>query len=212
MKKIYFLSTLFISFIIFNFISFAQLPNSAQGIQTNILNTTPSSTTVEFLLNNYEEKTIDINGSSTVFYNIPGSIWLMDKGYPQLPIHRASIIIPDLTGMNYRIIAQEFKTIETLPVTPSKGHLTRNIDPSQIPYAFNPIYKQDVWYPENNVLLDKPYIVRDLRGQTIQFNPMQYNPAENKLRLCTRIVVEVYADQSVPVINPFIRQQPFLGV
>lgn len=158
------------------------------------------------------KKTIDINGSSTVFYNIPGSIWLMDKGYPQLPIHRASIIIPDLTGMNYRIIAQEFKTIETLPVTPSKGHLTRNIDPSQIPYAFNPIYKQDVWYPENNVLLDKPYIVRDLRGQTIQFNPMQYNPAENKLRLCTRIVVEVYADQSVPVINPFIRQQPFLGV
>ncbi len=212
MKKLYFLSTLFISFIIFNFTLFGQLPNSSKGIQTNIINTTPSSTTVEFLLNNYEEKTVNINGASTVLYNIPGSIWLMDKGYPQLPTHRVSIIIPDLAGMNFRIIAQEYKTINTETVTPSKGHLTRNIDPSDVPYTFNEIYTQDTWYPQNNILLDEPYIVRDLRGQTIQFNPMQYNPAEGKLKICTRIVVEVYSDQSVPAENPFVRQKPFIGI
>ena len=212
MKKIYLLSTLILSITIFISISFGQVPNRTNGIQTNIINTTPSSTTVEFLLNHYDETTININDTSTVFYNIPGSIWMMDKGYPQLPAHRASIIIPDLAGMNYRIISQDFRTITTSPITPSKGHLTRNIDPSEVPYTFNDIYTQDIWYPEKNISLDVPYIVRELRGQTIQFNPMQYNPAQGKLKICTRIVVEIYADQSVNVVNPFLRQKPFVGV
>ena len=124
MKKFYLVS--FLLFSIFSFTSFSQT-NSQNGIQTNIINTTPTSTTVEFILNNYQERTIDINGTTTVLYSISGSNCLMEKGNPQLPIHRASIIIPDLVGMNYRIIAQDFNTIETLPVTPSKGHLTRNI-------------------------------------------------------------------------------------
>ncbi len=209
MKKFYLVSCLLFS--IFSFTSFSQ-PNNQNGIQTNIINTTPTSTTVEFILNNYEERTIDINGTTTVLYSISGSNCLMEKGNPQLPIHRASIIIPDLVGMNYRIIAQDFNTIETLPVTPSKGHLTRNIDPSTVPFTFNEIYNRDVWYPENNVSLDAPYVVRELRGQTIQFNPMQYNPAEGKLKICTRIVIEVFADQSVPVVNPFVRLKPFTGV
>ncbi len=211
MNKFYFVLVLFfISFTII-FTSFAQSDNN-DGIKSNVVSTDPSGTTIEFTLNNYNEKTIIIDGNSTVLYTVPGSICLMDKGFPQLPVHRTSIIIPDLAGMNYRIISQEFTTIQTLPVTPSKGHITRNIDPESIPYVFNDIYKQDTWYPENNILLDEPYVVRDLRGQTIQFNPMQYNPAEGMLRICTKITVEVFADQSAEVVNPLVRIKPFTGV
>ncbi|HSD62245.1 MAG TPA: C25 family cysteine peptidase, partial [Ignavibacteriaceae bacterium] len=212
MKKFYFLSVSFLSIFIFSSLSFGQIPNSSNGIKTNIINTTSSSTTVEFILNRYDQTTININGTPTVFYKIPGSIWLMEKGFPQMPTHRASIIIPDLAGMNYRIISREFRTISTITVTPSKGHFTRDIDPSDVPYIFNEVYNQDVWYPENNFSLDAPYIVRELRGQTIQFNPMQYNPVQGKLRICTRIVVEIYADPSANVVNPFVRQKPFSGV
>jgi hypothetical protein len=212
MKKLYFVSCLFILFSVITFNSFGQSLNSSNGIQTNILNTTPSSTTVEFILNHYDESTVEVNGLSTVFYNIPGSIWLMKKGFPQLPVHRASIIIPDLAGMSYRIVSQEFRTIDTHPVMPSKGHLTRDIDPAEVPYTFNDIYNENTWYPENSVSLDEPYIVRELRGQTVQFNPMQYNPAEGKLKICTRIVIEVFADQEAAVINPLVRIKPFTGV
>ncbi len=212
MKKFYFATFIFVllSFLTINLN--AQTPGNPNGIQTNIISTTPSSTTVEFLLINYEETTVDVNGTQTVFYNIPGSIWLMEKGFPQLPAHRASIIIPDLAGMNYRILSEEYQTINTKPVTPSKGHLTRNIDPSTVPYTFNEIYNEDTWYPENNISLDRPYVVRELRGQTIQFNPMQYNPVEGKLKIFTRIVVEVYKDQAVSVVNPLVRTKPFTGV
>ncbi len=114
-------------------IMFAQL-SSSKGIQTNVLNTTPTSTTIEFILNDYDEVSIDADGTESMFYSIPGSVWLMEKGMPQLPIHRSSIIIPDLAAMNFNIISEEYTEIETLPVMPSKGHITRDIDPSTIPF------------------------------------------------------------------------------
>ena len=99
------------------------------------------------------------------------------------------------------------KTIETLPVMPSKGHFTRNIDPDSVPFEFNEFYTTNSWYPSENIQLDIPYIVRDLRGQTIQFNPMQYNPPKDKLKICKRIVVEVFNDYNSQAVNPFIREQ-----
>ena len=212
MKKFYFVTSILVLSSFFSFNSFGQMSNNSTGIQTNIINTTSSSTTIEFQLNNYTQTLIEVNGAPTVSYDIPGSIRLMEKGFPQLPSHRASIIIPDLAGMNYRIISQDFNTIETIPVTPSKGHLTRNIDPSTIPYTFSAIYNDDAWYPENSIQLDEPYVVRELRGETIQFNPMQYNPREGKLKICTRIVIEVFSDPSAGVHNPLIRIKPFTGV
>ncbi|MBT8386390.1 MAG: T9SS type A sorting domain-containing protein [Ignavibacteria bacterium] len=191
-------------------IMFAQLGNP-NGIQINILNTTPTSTTIEFILNDYNEVSIDVNGSETMFYSIPGNVWLMEKGMPQLPIHRSSIIIPDLAAMNFNIISEEYTEIGTLPVMPSKGHITRDIDPSTIPFAFSNFYSINNWYPAETILIDEPYIVKDLRGATVQFNPMKYNPVEGKLKICTRLVVEVYDDPNQQVVNPLIRNFPLIG-
>ncbi len=212
MNKFYFVHAILIISIAIVFNSFAQVNSFDNGIQSNVISTSASGTTIEFTLNHYTEKTIDVNGSPTVLYNISGSVSLMEKGFPQLPAHRVSIIVPDLAGMNYRIVSQEFTTIPTSTVTPSKGHLTRNINPDDVPYVFGELYNQDTWYPERNISLDVPYVVRDLRGQTIQFNPMQYNPVRGELKICSKITVEVFADQSVEVVNPLVRTRPFAGV
>lgn len=182
------------------------------GIKTNILSVTPQSTKVEYILANYDERTIEINGAGCVQYQISESIYLMEYGMPQLPSDRRSIVIPDLAVTDYSIIDAEYETIETLPVMPSKGHFTRNIDPDSIPFKFNEFYSTNSWYPAENIWLDEPYIVRDLRGQTIQFNPMQYNPAEGKLKICKRIVVEVFNDFVGNAVNPFIRNNPLEAV
>ncbi len=188
----------------------AQL-NSFNGIQTNILNTTPTSTTIEFILNDYEQLIVDADGTESILYSISGGVWLMEKGMPQLPIQRSSIIIPDLAAMNFYVISAEYTEIETLPVMPSKGHITRDIDPSTIPFVFNNFYSTNSWYPEETILVDEPYIVKDLRGATVQFNPMKYNPAEGKLKIYTRLVVEVYEDPNQQVVNPLIRNYPLAG-
>src|SRR4030067_453572 len=156
--------------------SIAQWLNSG-GIKTNILSVASQSTKVEYILTNYDERTVDVNGIECVQYQIPGSIVLMEKGMPQLPSDRRSIVIPDFAATNYSIVNAEYELKETLPVIPSKGHFTRNIDPDSVPFEFNEFYTTNSWYPEENILLDIPYIVRDLRGQTLQFNQMQYNAA-----------------------------------
>ncbi len=40
---------------------------------------------------------------------------------------------------------------------------------------------------------------------------MKYNPVEGKLKICTRLVVEVYDDPSQQVVNPLIRNNPLIG-
>jgi len=182
------------------------------GMRINVLNTTLNSTTLEYIFDGISQQEIEIDGNNYSFLSAPGMVWLMDKGYPQLPISRSSIVIPDLAAMNFRIISQDVETIETLPVIPSKGHFTRDIDPKSIPYVFAPIYKQNTWYPERLIELNEPYIVRDLRGMTIQFNPIQYNPAENLLRVYKRIIIEVFADHNKEAINTYNRINPFRGV
>jgi hypothetical protein len=182
------------------------------GIKTNILSSTSQSTKIEYLLINYNERTVDVNGTECVYYQVPGSISLMEKGMPELPTDRRSIVIPDLAATVYSILDAEYEIIETLPVMPSKGHFTRNIDPDSVPFEFNEFYSSTNWYPAENILLDEPYIVRDLRGQTIQFNPMQYNPAEGKLKICKRIVLEVFSDPNSQAVNPFYRTIPLVKV
>ncbi len=191
---------------------FSQWNNSSKGIQVNVLNTSPVSTTLEFILNDYDVTAVSVYGEDLQFYSVPGSIFLMEAGYPQLPTHRVSIIIPDLAGSNFRIKSQEITSITTGKILPSKGHFTRDIDPESVPYTFSDFYFSNEWYPAENVLIDVPYIVRDLRGQTVQFNPMQFNPAEGILKICKRLVVEVYDDPSVIPVNPFIRTTPLEGV
>ncbi|MBK7499522.1 MAG: T9SS type A sorting domain-containing protein [Ignavibacteriales bacterium] len=203
---------LLVSFIIFISITSAQASESGKGIKVNVLSTTPTSTTLEFILTDYNQSVVKIGETDFVNYVVPGSISFMERGFPQLPIHRASIIIPDLAGMNYRVIDQQVNEIATDPVAPSKGHFTRNIDPETVAYTFDQFYNSNNWYPQTNISTDNPYIIKDLRGLTVQFNPMQYNPAEHKLRICTRLVVEIYSDENIPAVNPLIRTKNLDGI
>ncbi len=206
--KIIFTTALIIIFVFFDF----SVGQQASGFRVQVLNTTASSTTLEYIVDGYSQKEIDISGSKYLLYEIPGMIWLMDKGYPQLPSVNNSIIIPDMAGMNFRILDEEYQLISTGPVMPSKGHFTRDINPNTVPFIFSDIYQDNTWYPGNNIALNSPYIVRDLRGQTVQFNPMQYNPVLGQIKICTRIVVEIFADNSVTAVNPFIRAGQLRGV
>ena len=191
---------------------YVMLNSGDPGVQVNVLSSGVNSTTIEYVFNGYFSQEVPINGTNYLSLEAPGMVWLMEKGMPQLPIYRKSLIIPDMAAMNYRIISSDFEEVYTEPIMPSKGHMTRDIDPATVPYTFNNYYRTDSWYPENNITLEEPFIVRDLRGMTIQFNPMQYNPAENKLRIYKKIVIEVYTDFSKNVVNPFVRQQPLTKV
>jgi hypothetical protein len=190
------------------FSQYVKFNSGEPGLTANILQSKSTSTVIEYTFNGYAKENLTINGVTCVGFEAPGMIHIMEKDNPELLTYRNSIIIPDMAGMNYRIISDETEEISTNTVMPSKGHMTRDIDIDKVPYVFGNMYKQDAWYPANNVMLDEPYIVRDLRGMTIQINPMQYNSAKQMLRIHKKIKIEVYPDANKIAVNPFYRVFP----
>jgi hypothetical protein len=164
------------------------------GVQVTVLEAEPARTVVELRLGGYWLDQVDIDGDAHALIGLPGRTTLMHKGFPDLPKIRERLVIPDDAHMAVRILESDLVEVETLPVAPSKGHLTRNIDPDRVPYEFNPVYGADAWYPQQTAWLDEPFILRDFRGVSLQINPIQYHPIEDQLRIYRRLVVEVSID------------------
>ena len=159
---------------------------------------------LSFKLNGYFIKK-DYDGNSQISF--PGSVPILQNGSPELPRMASSIIIPDLANMELKILDSEFIEVSVENILPSKGNLTRDIDPSTVPYVYGEVYDLDAWYPEKISFLRDPYIIRSFRGQTIVFQPFQYNPKSKLLRVYTSIKIQV-EQNGLSQINPLTSRPP----
>ena len=143
------------------------------------------------------------NGKNRITF--PGSVPILESGAPELPRMARSIIIPDLAHMELSVLETEFIDVPVENIEPSKGNLTRDIDPSTIPYTYGKPYQTDEWYPGNFVFMREPYIMRSLRGQTVVLQPIQYNPIQRILRIYTHIKVSIL-ENGLSQNNPLTRR------
>ena len=164
------------------------------GIDVQLVESTPARSVISFELTGYYLERINIEGREHSIIHLPGAFPLLETGMPALPKVNRRIAIPDNAHMSLRILESEFIEVATPPVAPSKGNLTRDIDPASVPYRFGSFYSKDTWYPSAFAEIGEPFIVRDLRGLSVQLVPFQYNHARETLRVLKRIVVEVEAD------------------
>jgi hypothetical protein len=112
-------------------------------------------------------------------------------GAPELPNICRSLLIPDDAQMAVRVVASEHYDIENIDVAPSKGFISRSVNPKDVAYTFGEAYQTDAFYPGEVASLRAPYILRDHRGTVIELNPFQYNPVQRVLRVYTSVTVEV---------------------
>ena len=143
------------------------------------------------------------NGKNRITF--PGSVPILESGAPELPRMARSIIIPDLAHMELSVLETEFIDVPVENIEPSKGNLTRDIDPSTIPYTYGKPYQTDEWYPGNFVFMREPYIMRSLRGQTVVLQPIQYNPIQRILRIYTHIKISIL-ENGLSQNNPLTRR------
>ena len=165
-----------------------------------------SNIEITFELGGYYQELLD-NGKTRVSF--PGGVPILKRGAPEMSRMARSIIIPDLANMELSVISTDFIDIPLDNVEPSKGNLTRDVDPSTVPYTFGKAYETNEFYPKDIVFLRDPYILRSLRGQTIVFQPMQYNPIERMLRVHTHIEISIQ-ENGQSQINALTRR-PFNG-
>ena len=148
-------------------------------------------TKITCILNDFSTSEITINGEKYLKITVPGESNILEKGKPDLPRICRSVIIPDDAKMGLKIPSVNFRDIYNVSIAPSKGNLIRNVNPDDIPYEFDNIYNEDMWYPGKLAKLRDPYILRDFRAQVVEIYPFQYNPYRRILRVYTEIELEV---------------------
>lgn len=169
-----------------NFIS-----NKVGSTNINLLNSNITNTSIKITVDGYEFIEVE-DGLYEI--NIDGGIPLLEKGAPNLPALKTSIIIPDNSNMSINIIDYEYEEISGINIAPSKGNLLRNVNPVDISYEYGKEYTSNSFYPNSLTEMREPYILRDLRGQGILIYPFQYNPVSKVLRVYSDITIEVVED------------------
>jgi len=163
--------------------------------------------TLDYKIHEYNLEEITIEGEQYCRVFLDDESNQMVRGEPDLPNICRSVIIPDNSKMDIRVIYSNYEDVKGIKISPSKGHIKRTIDPSDVPYEFDDMYYDNHWFPEQIAELQTPYILRDFRGQVVQINPFQYNPVEETLRCYTDITVDIYPRGS-DTVNVLTRTQP----
>lgn len=173
----------------------------------NVIETDGVRTVLEFTVGGFEATPVAIEGQSYNAITLPDESVQPVLGFPALPDMRRSIIIPDDREMAVRLLDSEYVEFSDMPVAPSKGVLVRTVDPSAVPYTFDPFYAGAGIYPASPVEGHEPYIMRDYRGMVVDANVFQYFPATTTLRVYTRMLIEV-APSGPGAINVLHRSAP----
>jgi len=163
------------------------------------------NTTLEYTLAGFDSEELQIDGDP--YYRITTSdaaVW-QEAGAPALPRSSVSIVIPDQAGTSLEILASDYTDFTGLRPEPSKGVITRDVDPATVPYTFGAAYDREI-FPAAITDLSAPYIMRDFRGQVVHFQPFQWLPQSGALRVYSRILVRIATDNRAGV-NEILRAQ-----
>jgi len=174
-------------------ISFAEVITiNDDQFSVNVLSSSENETVIEYNLGNFNREPVVVNGETYYNLTLAKEANSFDKGAPSLPFITRSIIIPDASLMNVSVLESEYVEYN-MQIIPSKGILSRQIDPEDVPYDFSDLYQQDSFYPETTATLGEPYIMRDFRGITVKAQPFTYNAHTKTLRVYTHLVLKISA-------------------
>lgn len=170
-----------------------ELVSVASGVNSiDVITSSGTETTLQYRIGSFEKALVNINGEPWYHISMPKEGITQDKGMPQLPVYNRSIIIDNTALMAVEMYDVQYEDFE-IPVAPSKGVITRDIDPASVPYSFDKAYTRDEFYPGEIVSLSEPYIMRDFRGIVVRATPFAYNPVIKVLRVFTSFKVRIHS-------------------
>ena len=158
--------------------------------QVRLVNSGQSSSRLEMTLGSFERDEVTIDGQVWYLPRVKKAGVTLEAGYPQVPVLAGSVIIPPTAKMELSIVESEYVELQ-MPIAPSKGNLTRDINPETVPFTFADLYSSDASYPMEHSYITEPFIIRDYRGITVRFQPFIYYPAQNITRVYTKLVVDL---------------------
>ncbi len=179
--------------------------NKVKATEINFQEIEKNTFRIHFQINAYTEKSVQTDYGIEKIIDIENGSRLLLAKAPDLPKLSKSFLIGDLAKMDYKIISANYIEYVNYEIAPSKGNLSRAIDPSQVPYVKGKIYEKNAFFPEEIVTMNTPYILRDYRAQNVHFHPIQYNPVSKVLRVYYDVNIEFYKTSDNGE-NPLVRK------
>ena len=160
--------------------------------KVNLVSSSLDRSVVHFKLEGFTLSEVQTPAGAAFSVDVLNSTPILESGAPDLPKMTASLVIPDQAAMSIRVVSSSFRDYPGIMVAPSKGNIMRDVDPSTVPFQYGSAYSLDQFYPGTLTGTREPYIIRDVRGQTIIAYPFQYNPVTRTLRVYYDITLELY--------------------
>ena len=149
------------------------------------------STTIKFDLNELNLTEVETNyGLANKISSAKAAI-MLEEGSPELFYLPTAIVIPDLGSAQLEVTTGEYTEYADIEIVPSKGNLSRQINPETVPYVKGEVYNQDAFFPGTLAQINETFIMRDVRGLSLFVYPVQYNPVNKILRIYSEITVTV---------------------
>jgi len=187
------------AFVLLAFVSFGQnwtKINSLnpEPIKYTLLSSSDESIVIRFVVDGFNRSNVVTSRGKTSIISVPKMVSMLEAGYPDLPLYAVSSIIGNDALMKVRVISSEYTDFQEIEVAPSKGNFSRQINPDDVPYTYGNAYNEDAFYPNTRAVLQTPYILRSLRGQTVTVQPFSYNPVRKILRVYHTLTIELFKD------------------
>jgi len=167
-----------------------QVTVSDYTTELRLTGSSPGSSKLEFTMGSFSRKAVEIEGETWYLPTLKQGGLTLEEGLPEIPVMAGSVIIPPTAGIELEILESEYVEIE-MQIAPSKGNLTRDLDPNEIPFTFAEFYNTTGRYPQQVAELSDPFIIRDYRGITVRFKPFVYYPETGITRVYTKITAQL---------------------
>ena len=165
--------------------------NSQQPIEIEIIEQDMNHVVLNYKINHFNIGSININDELYHKIELSGEPNSLIQYYPDLPHINRSLIVPNDQSMIASVIDSEYTLYSDMNIVPSKGNVPRNIDINELPFVEGVVYNINEFYPSNLVDINDPYILRDFRGQVLQFNPFSYNPVTQELKVYNDVTIRI---------------------
>lgn len=163
--------------------------NAKDGFK--VIKTEANSVTVEYTFSGLNQQPVAINGKTYQKVYAMDCVPVLNSGFPQVLRSSVSLAIPNNSIPKLEIISTDFSELNNIAIAPSKGSLTRNINPDEVPYTFGAVYQKNSFYPADVAAINSTYLLRDQKGVSLSVFPIQTNPVTNKVRVITKIIFKV---------------------
>ncbi len=183
----------------------------AEPLSVEVLEPDAGRTVLQFEVGRFKRNPVQIDGDILDVIRLGSESAILEQGHPDLPNVCRSVLLPETGAVAIRVLESSFRDIPGIRVAPSKGNLSRSVNPADVPYTFAAVYDEDEWYPANVVTHREPHIIRDFRGVTVVVNPFQYNARTRTLRVTTHLKIEVVTTAAAGV-NELQRHRPLEAV